>query len=636
MQPSAYAKQPGDKKEPADKNKTMRSPGIGREMALEAIIENFDGYVWSIDKRLRYKVLNSALRDKLKELTGSAAKPGDKMMDFMILLDPTKADVWKDIYEKGFNGVRQRLVQAYPINGQTTYFEVSVNPIRKGKEVAGLSCFARDITTEITNEQKLKSSEARFRALVEHGTDIIVVVDINGRIVYSSPYVEKHFNLSRDEQIGVNAFQYIYPGDLPLLSEKFMELLANPGKPQYVQARAHTNDGKLIRVEGTVTNLAGMEGVNGIVCNFRDVTEWLKTGELLQQKELQFRSLIENSADLIMMADREGKFIYGSPAVKKYLGYSEEDYFNKVVFTLVHPESIPLAEKLLGNLLANPGETFTIYLTLLHKDGSRVWVEGLATNLFDVPGVNALVANFRDISERRKAEILAKESTDRSRQLQHQLSEEKIRRQKEIMRAAIDAQEKERTDIGRELHDNVNQLLTTAKLYLACLSDKSQEPLIRRCSDSINTAIEEIRKLSKSLAQSFDREVGLQFSIEDLVENIKRMENNIRVSFDFSMPVEEKLDDKLKMTLFRIVQEQLNNILKHADASAIEILLRQEAADIRLVISDNGKGFDPRKKRNGIGISNIINRVDVFNGQVQIVSSPGKGCRIDISFKGVC
>jgi signal transduction histidine kinase len=185
--------------------------------------------------------------------------------------------------------------------------------------------------------------------------------------------------------------------------------------------------------------------------------------------------------------------------------------------------------------------------------------------------------------------------------------------------------------------------LTTAKLCLACLNDNTQvqgavqtrESLILRCSDTINRAIEEIRELSKSLTQSFHREVGLKFSIEDLVENIKRLQHNIRIQFDFSMPVEDKLDDKLKMTLFRIVQEQLNNILKHAAASDIYISMRQTGSRIKLVISDDGKGFDPRKKRKGIGISNIINRVEVFNGQVQIVSSPGKGCSMTISFKGI-
>jgi PAS domain S-box-containing protein len=607
-----------------------------KEASLHAIIENFDGYVWSVDRNLQYIVLNTALQDKIRELIGVEARPGDKMLDLLTMLDPTKTKEWKKLCQQAFKGKKQRVVQEFCLNGLPAFYEFSINPIQKGKEVVGLSCFARDITAEVQTEQKLKTNQTRFRALIEKSTDIIVVVDGEGKINYASPSVKNLFGVDETESANKNSFDYIHPEDISRLAIELVELLDHPDQPRPIQARATTKEGKIIWVEGIVTNLLETEGINGIVCNFRDVTERVLAEEALRQRELMFRSLIENNTDLIMMANNKGEFTYGSPSVTRTLGYQGEEFLNTSVFTLVHPDSMPVAHRLLEDLMAHPGETFTIFLNLLHKNGHSIWVEGLATNLLHIPEVNALVANFRDIEERKKAEKQVRDKEDQNRQLEHLLTEEKVLRQKETMQAAIDAQEKEREEIGRELHDNVNQLLTTARLYLDHISDQhssEQRHIIGRSSHIITTAIEEIRKLSGAMTQSFHKEIGLQLSLEDLVESIRKLTENVTATLDFSLPAEQFLNDKLKLTLFRIVQELLNNVLKHAGATQIDITVRQEADTLLLRVNDNGKGFDPRKKRNGIGISNIISRAEVFNGHLIIDSAPGKGCRMSIVFK---
>jgi PAS domain S-box-containing protein len=458
---------------------------------------------------------------------------------------------------------------------------------------------------------------------------------------------------------------------------------------------------------------------------------------------IDYRSLLENnSTDLIMMANQDGQFIYGSPSVHKSLGYSEMEYLHKSVFTVVHPESVETAQALLQDVLTYPGKMFTIHLMLQHKNGTPMWVEGLAINLLHQPGVNALVGNFRNINERKKIEQQIKESGDLYRnlfnknpvpigvceitslkflevneaairhygytrkeflkmtffgvapqeehntlkqlledachkknsgilkthikknkeiifvdllvhsisykgmpcylilanditekvQLQSQLLEEKIQWQKDITKATIDAQEKEREEIGRELHDNITQILTTASLCLSYAAENfsTQDEMIQRSKTNITNAIEEIRTLSRSMVQSFHREVGLKLSIEDLIESIKMA--NFRVALNFNLPDEHILDDKLKTTLFRIVQEQLNNILKHAKASRVVISVKEIINTLHLTITDNGKGFNTAVKRKGIGITNIINRAELFNGHAKIISSPGNGCGLEVTF----
>ena len=155
--------------------------------------------------------------------------------------------------------------------------------------------------------------------------------------------------------------------------------------------------------------------------------------------------------------------------------------------------------------------------------------------------------------------------------------------------------------------------------------------MIKRSSDTITSAIEEIRRLSKSMIETFHKEVGLELSLNDLIENV-RLVQAFTISLHFAVPGEQQLDDKLKMTIFRIVQEQLNNTIKHAHASEVQIAIVQKNRTLQITIADDGKGFDTSQKRKGIGITNIISRTELFNGRVKIDSLPGKGCHMRVSF----
>ncbi len=112
------------------REKTNRLSAVEKEANLDAIVENFDGLVWSIDRQLQYIVLNSALRQKIKELIGIEARPGDKMLDLLAILDPSKPREWKKLCQLGFKGKKQRTVQQFSLNGQPTFYEFSINPIR--------------------------------------------------------------------------------------------------------------------------------------------------------------------------------------------------------------------------------------------------------------------------------------------------------------------------------------------------------------------------------------------------------------------------------------------------------------------------------------------------------------------------
>jgi signal transduction histidine kinase len=240
--------------------------------------------------------------------------------------------------------------------------------------------------------------------------------------------------------------------------------------------------------------------------------------------------------------------------------------------------------------------------------------------IFDHEGkVNRMVGSVQDITEKREME--------------KKLLETELNKQKLVAQAVVNAQEKERAEIGKDLHDNVNQILTTAKLYLelALVDESEKDQLIMRCAASISDAINEVRTISRSLVPASIGDLGLIESIQDLVESVKATKK-LKLQFRRDEQIDELLDHKRKLTLFRIVQEQVNNVLKHSGASNLLIELKREEEWICLSVSDDGIGFDQAtlRAKKGNGLSNIISRADLFNGMVKIDSAPGKGCRLTV------
>jgi signal transduction histidine kinase len=216
--------------------------------------------------------------------------------------------------------------------------------------------------------------------------------------------------------------------------------------------------------------------------------------------------------------------------------------------------------------------------------------------------------------------------------MEAELAQHKIMQQHLVAETAIQAQEKERETLGNELHDNINQILASAKLYLEVARTGNEEMLplaISKSYENVNLAIGEIRQLSKQLVPpSLDN--TLLSAISDLAEEIRSI-TGITVTVHAERFNEDLVSEEIKLTLYRIVQEQVNNILKHAAASDIMITIETEHDNAYLVITDNGVGFDTRKRSKGIGLRNIDSRIRFLDGTASVISQTGKGCRLKIS-----
>jgi CHASE3 domain sensor protein len=233
-----------------------------------------------------------------------------------------------------------------------------------------------------------------------------------------------------------------------------------------------------------------------------------------------------------------------------------------------------------------------------------------------------LIATGSYLTKRREKEKLAEE-----------IVQQKLNKQKEITEAVISAHEAERSEIGTELNENINQLLAASKLYtdMANKGDENRSSHLTTSTGYTKMAIEEIRKLYKELETPFMHERGLIDSISFIAgEAMKTSPIIIKVSAKgFN---ENILSQKFKLNLFRIVQAQIKNTIKYAKATTLKIHLSQTNEKLLVNITDDSVGFNTTIQTSGTGIKNIISRVELYKGEVAIKTAPGEGCSLNILF----
>lgn len=288
-------------------------------------------------------------------------------------------------------------------------------------------------------------------------------------------------------------------------------------------------------------------------------------------------------------------------------GYSKNDiYFNNSVWQkFIHPDDIEETTKNLHFNFENKIENWEDEYRIKTAKGNYKDVYGRGYILFDIDGKPfRMFGAITDITERKR--------------LERELIIEKLDRQKLITDITIQAQEKERNELGRELHDNINQMLATIKIYLGVvLNDRNaNEQLLSISYQYVQDTIEEIRKLSKSLVSPTLENTDLEASLKDLIEEVQ-LAKDLEIDLNYSLDKNIMKDDKMKLMIYRIVQEQLTNIRKHAATEKAMITLEMRENNLFLSISDNGKGFDSNKKAEGIGLKNIISRTEFYSGKIK-------------------
>ena len=334
-----------------------------------------------------------------------------------------------------------------------------------------------------------------------------------------------------------------------------------------------------------------------------------RSASVIRSSEETRRLIMNASPDAIVCFDNENRMTTWNPQSEQMFGWDEPSILGSPLDTI-----LPGLQKDKTGLLNR-----TIEIFAQRRNGEEFPVE-LSIVQISQGGQQFYCSFIRDISPRKKSEAAL-------RALELEILNHRVQQQKKISRAIIKAQETERNHIGQELHDNVNQVLASIKMLLTITGEKFENMKgdLRYPVELIDNTIAEIRSLSSQHVTPL-KNIDLRDMVREQLDKVQG-QYGIPIIFIYQAG-NRKMEDELKLNIYRVIQEQLNNIIKHAAARHVTVSIEGEDKIITIGINDDGKGFDLQKKRNGIGISNMINRVETFNGTLKIESSPGNGCSI--------
>ncbi len=331
----------------------------------------------------------------------------------------------------------------------------------------------------------------------------------------------------------------------------------------------------------------------------------------LEDNRQLLQAIIDNASSIIYVKDVYGRFTLVNKQFEKTYNTSFEAVAGKTVFDL-NPEQFAMEfarndARVLEQ--RSPTETeeqvpfndetrhyYSIRFPLINRNDEVYGIAGISTDITDI------------------------------------ILRQKIQQERDLVEQTLRTQEAERKEIGIELHDNISQLLASAKMMLdtALRNVERRDERLEKAREDVFTAINETRKLSHSLVSPISEKQPLTIAIEDLVKGLN-MGTRIKTSVSFTGRKQiNALDEKLTLTIYRIIQEQTHNIVKYAKAKHAKIDLAANETHFSLLIADDGIGFDVEKKGRGIGLQNICNRTEFYNGKMNIVSSPGNGCQLHI------
>ncbi len=274
-----------------------------------------------------------------------------------------------------------------------------------------------DITERIQAENEIVLRERLFRALVENASDAVAILRPDGSAVYASPAVENILGYNIDEVLTMNLEDIIHPDDRQGVFTVMQNAMDKPEIPQPDHiARTRHKDGRYRWIAAKITNMLHVPGIEGIVDNFRDVTEQVEAEQKLKFNERRFRSLVQEGADLTAILDQYGNFLYASPNSERILGYTDSELLGTNGFSYFYPEDV---EKVLAEFyrLQNEKRVTSSPYRFRHKDGRYLWFRSVGTNLEDEEVIGGMVINSIEITEIMEAQQKLQKSEARYRGL---------------------------------------------------------------------------------------------------------------------------------------------------------------------------------------------------------------------------
>lgn len=489
-------------------------------------------------------------------------------------------------------------------DGNHHYFDVALAPdFSESGAVVGFYSCAIDVTERVLAEQKRQITQDRFESLSLNSGDAFFFHDEEQNIIDVNQVAVDMLGYTRAELLAMSA-QDIDPRWSGKVYQKFLKRV-EVNDPQTFDTQVVNKQGENVPVEVRFVKReeAGKVYIQSLL---RDRTEKREQELKLQRSEARLRLIFDNVEDIISVHDEDGVF---ESVNKVTQGNSEEDVVGTSLFDMYDEEKAKDIRAKYENL-KRTGESFVIEQSYLGPDQSvkLYWAKFMA------------ISNY---SSSFKAMVIVRDVTAEKD------------KERSVMNAVLKGQEQERKRLGAELHDGIGQVLSAIALQVSQVKESAENNKFKGIQQNLSTlnnnlqeAIKEVRNISHDLMPDVLESFGLKEAIKQTCNNLKDRAG-IDVSFAY-FDLDDRYSAAVELNIFRVAQELLTNIHKHAQSTKVHVSLMDHGDILSLAVEDDGVGFDPEHYPNGIGLRNIRSRVNMMQGLVDIESSENSGTLVNI------
>ena len=541
-------------------------------------------------------------------------------------------------------------------DGRIHWMRQSISAVHNAAgQVLYLVVIAEDIDERKRALEELRASEARFKAVFDNSAIGVATMTLDRRIVQVNPTVTRITGYSPEELFALDPADMVVPEDRAIDRELFQELVAGQREQYLVEKRYIRRDGSIFwgRINFALVCDAQGEPLY-IVGMIEDINEEKESQQTLAESEARFRTLYDSAEMGIVLVDLgsegnqpldEARFDQLmanqrlNPAMLRMFGYTAEEMQRTAIASLIYPEDQGVDAREFRQLLTGEIDSFRSEKRFVRKDGSVFWgrlTDSLARAADGTPQM--VIGIIEDINEERKAkERLASQEAQYRRQLEQRIAERTAElnaaNQLLAQKAAQDAVTAERTRLARELHDAVTQTLFSTTLIadvlpeLWVMNPEEGQRRLEELRQMTRGALAEMRTLLVELRPNALVDAPLATLLRQLTA---AMVSRARLDIQFNAEGERRLPPDVQVALYRIAQEALNNVVKHAKASRAAVTLRVGDA-VRLTVADDGVGFDPGAiSADHLGLRIMRERAEAIGAQLSVYSEPDEGTQVSV------
>jgi PAS domain S-box-containing protein len=511
------------------------------------------------------------------------------------------------------------------------------------------------LVEDVTARKQLENERQKFVSLAENSTEFIGICDMDFVPVFINEAGAKMVGLESPEQVGQMLVRdFFFEEDRELVVGEFFKRVLRDGAGELEVRMRNFKTGEplwMIFTTFIITNTDGEPIGLGTVS--RNMTERKHLEDTLRESEENYRVIVNQAVAGIFKLDLSGKVTFSNQRFCEMLDYTCEELLEMSAEQIVYAEDSPRNNRLFERL-KNQGLSYEIEKRLVRKDGSLVWVNNQVSPVFDrrCKPESVIVVSV-DITERREAEEALRQANDelehrvikRTRQLSdlnEDLKKEIEQRERveadreRLLRRSVSAQEDERRRIAREMHDQLGQNLSALALKLSALkNDYDRQPELSEHFASLKKIVKQLDAdvglLVHELRPTALDDFGLVIALSNYVRNWSK-QCGIRAELHTNGMEKDRLTSEIETVLYRITQEALTNIAKHANAENVDILLERRSDHASLIVEDDGGGFDVDQafgsSGKGFGLISMRERAALVAGTLAVESNPGAGATI--------